>query len=227
MAVFESVLALIPVARGWVREQSSEVPDRRRQSRLAAQGEAILHWIGETGEFFQQTVEVRDTSAAGVGVVSPHDFAAGQSVWIEQGGELTKAIIRHSTELAGNCLLGLRKVPVERRRQERQPVNETGTLEWGRGQVSAVLVKNISEDGVQLEVPGQIPKSLVVRLTFGPWLFLGQVRYCQRSADKYLVGMQLVGKPTRATDIKAHGFPPRRQLQLRGSDSCADGTVCH
>ena len=200
MAVFEIVFELIPVAGEWFREQNSEAPNRRRRPRVAAQGEAILHWIGETGEFFQQTVEIRDTSEGGVGMVSPRGFAAGQTVWIEQHGELTKAIIRHSTELGINYLLGLRKVPVERRRQERQPVNEAGTLEWGRGRRSAVLVKNVSEDGIQLEVSDQIPKSLVVRLTFGSWLFLGLVCYCNRYAEKYLVGMQLVGKPDRTTD---------------------------
>ena len=210
MGVFESVLALIPVAEKRLQEQNPPVPNRRQQSRVAAQEEAILHWIGETGEFFQQTVEIRDISEGRVGVVSPRDFAAGQSVWIEQRGELTKAIIRHSTELAGNLLLGLRKVPVERR-HERQPVNEAGTLEWGRGQVSAVLVKNISEGSIQLEVPDQIPKSLVVRLTFGPWSFLGQICYCQRYAEKYLVRMQLLGKPARTTDVRAHESPPRMQ----------------
>ena len=200
MAIFENVLALIPIAEKRLREQNSAVPNRRQQSRVAAQGEAILHWIGEKGEFLQQTVEIHDTSEGGVGVISPRGFAAGQTVWIEQHGELTKAIIRHSTQLGGNYLLGLGKVPVARRRQERQPVNEAGTLEWGRGHRSAVLVKNVSEDGIQLEVSDQIPKSLVVRLTFGSWLFPGLVCYCNRYAEKYLVGMQLVGKPNRTTD---------------------------
>ncbi len=40
-------------------------------------------------------------------MVSPRGFADGQTVWIEQHGELTKAIIRHSTQLGGNYLLGL------------------------------------------------------------------------------------------------------------------------
>ena len=201
MAVFQSVLGLIAVAGEWFQEQKPAVPDRRRQSRVTAQGEAILHWIGETGEFCHQTVEVRDTSEGGAGVVSPHGLAAGQNMWIEQHGELTKAIIHHSTELGGNYLLGLGKIPVERRRQERQPATETGMLEWGSGHRSAVLVKNVSDGGIQLEVPDQIPKSLVVRLTFGPWLCLGLVCYCKRDTEKYLVGMQLVGNPTRTTDI--------------------------
>ncbi len=63
MAVFESVLDL--VAAEWSQKHSSDVPNRRQHSRVAAQGEAILHWIGETGEFFQQTVEIRDTSKGG------------------------------------------------------------------------------------------------------------------------------------------------------------------
>ncbi len=65
MGEFESVLALIPVAKKRLQEQNSPVPNRRQQSHVAAQGEAILHWIGETGEFFEQTVEIRDTSEGG------------------------------------------------------------------------------------------------------------------------------------------------------------------
>ncbi len=203
MAVFESVLDL--VAKKWSHKRNSEAPNRRKQSRLAAQGEAILHWIGKNGEFLQQTVEIRDNSEGGLGLVSPHGFAPGQTVWIEQGGELTKAIIHHGKDLGGNYLLGLGKVPVERRRQDRQPVNETGTLEWGRGHSSPVFVRNVSEDGIQLEVPDQIRKFLVVRLTFGPWLCLGLVSYCKRDAEKYLLGLHLLGKPTRTSAISAHG----------------------
>ena len=42
MAVFESFLALIPVAEKRLQEQNSAVPNRRQQSRVAAQGSMPL-----------------------------------------------------------------------------------------------------------------------------------------------------------------------------------------
>lgn len=195
-----AVLSLLDlVAETWSSQDIKEGSSRRRQRRSPAQGEAIIHWVGEGGRFFQQAVKLRDTSRDGVGFLSPRQFGVWQTVWIEVSGKLTRGTIRHCENLGDSYLAGLVKVPVDRRREERQPCNETGTLAWGSGQSSPVFVRNVSENGVQVEVPYQIPESSVVQLRFGAWQCRGTVCYCRSADEKYLVGLELLTKPTRRT----------------------------
>ncbi len=195
MAVVESVLDLM--ARTWSSQDEGKGAGRRQQSRFPAQGEATIHWVGEGGDFLQQKVELHDTSRDGVGFLSPRPFPIEQTVWMERSGELSRGTIRHCRNSGERYLVGLVKFPDERRQQERRPCHETGTLEWGLGRSSPVFVRNVSENGVQIEVPYEIRESAVVQLRFGSWQCLGSVCYCKLAGDKYLVGLELVGKPTR------------------------------
>ncbi len=194
MAAQNSLLDLVATT---FSESAAGGSGRRRQARMPAEGEAIIHWVGEKGEFLQQAVELRDASRNGLGFLSAREFRVGQGVWFELRGELTRGVIRHCDRVGEGYRTGLVKTAIDRRREDRQPCNEIGTLEWGNNQSSPVFVRNVSEHGVQLEIPYQVPESSVVRLCFGAWQCLGSVCYCRLEGQAYLVGLNLVGKPTR------------------------------
>ena len=87
----------------------------------------------------------------------------------------------------------------ERRASKRQPAGGGGTLFWtdtlGRCGVFAVLARNVSETGIQLEAREKVPVAATVHLSGQTLECMGSVCYCSQAGEKYLVGISLIGKP--------------------------------
>jgi len=82
---------------------------------------------------------------------------------------------------------------------KRQAVGGSGTLYWtdpyGRSGISAVVARNVTEKGIQLEVPEQVPVPAAVRLSGQTLECVGTACYCRRIGEKYLVGILIAGQP--------------------------------
>ncbi len=74
------------------------------------------------------------------------------------------------------------------------PTTGGGVLHW-RGASIPVTVRNVSDGGVQLQVPQAINVPEVIRLTGETWECLGSTRYCTRQGSKFVVGVEIVGEP--------------------------------
>ena len=87
----------------------------------------------------------------------------------------------------------------ERRALKRQPVGGGGTLFWtdpfGRCGASAVVARNVTEKGIQLEARERVPVPAVVRLSGQTLECTGSTCYCSQAGEKYLVGILLFGQP--------------------------------
>ena len=86
----------------------------------------------------------------------------------------------------------------ERRRYDREPLTGEGTLSWagptGTHNEEQVRVRNLSDEGIQLEVARAVPVRSMVRLSGATEECYGSTCYCERDGDKYLVGLYLVGQ---------------------------------
>ena len=110
----------------------------------------------------------------------------------------------------------------ERRALKRQPAGGGGTLFWtdpfGRYGASAVVARNVSENGIQLEAREKVPIPAAVHL-FGQTLeCLGSACYCSQAGEKYLVGINLIGEPypkRRACTSRGQANVPLDELEVR------------
>ena len=87
----------------------------------------------------------------------------------------------------------------ERRALKRQPAGGGGTLFWtdpfGRCGASAVVARNVTEKGIQLEARERVPVPAAVRLSGQTLECIGSVCYCSPAGEKYFVGILLFGQP--------------------------------
>ncbi len=87
----------------------------------------------------------------------------------------------------------------ERRALKRQPAGGGGTLFWtdpfGRSGASAVVARNVTEKGIQLEARDKVPVPAAVRLSGQTLECIGSVCYCSQAGEKDLVGIVIAGQP--------------------------------
>ena len=87
----------------------------------------------------------------------------------------------------------------ERRALKRQPAGGGGTLFWtdafGRSGACAVVARNVTEKGFQLEARDKVPVPAAVRLSGQTLECIGSACYCSQAGEKYLVGVVIVGQP--------------------------------
>jgi len=107
-----------------------------------------------------------------------------------------RASVRYCRRQGDQFHLGIHFVPRERRRDERQPVSGPGTLQWvdrtGRQVSTDVNVVNVTDQGLQVEVPETIPDLELVKLSGSNSECLGWVRYCKRRRGAFVAGIELV-----------------------------------
>ena len=87
----------------------------------------------------------------------------------------------------------------ERRALKRQPAGGGGTLFWtdpfGRSGACAVVARNVTEKGIQLEAREKVPFPAAVRLSGQTLECIGSTCYCSQAGEKYLVGIVIAGRP--------------------------------
>jgi hypothetical protein len=173
--------------------------EKRAQPRQPAHGFARLQYLGDAGTT-EEKVEVCDLSATGLGVTSRREFPVGLTVWLVDGNsKLSKCVVRHCTPEAGAYRVGLFQVFLERRESEREPIDQPAILRWddpaaGRRQ-SEVRLRNVSEEGFQIESQVEIPADTAVYLDIHGWESVGLVCYCREYDGFFRIGLQMIREP--------------------------------
>ena len=95
------------------------------------------------------------------------------------------------------------RVVSERRRLERMPSSGSARLDWMdsslRHHSIAVRVRNITTEGMMLEIPSSVEPQLA-RITGLEWQCIGWVRYCEPENGKFIAGFQFAQKPYERED---------------------------
>ena len=200
------------------RSQANSTPrkqrEKRQERRVSAVGPATIKWRQPDGELSTQEIAITDASSKGVGVRLPNEIAVGQTVTIAaQEDKEYRGVLRHCHRRDGEYSAGVLLAFRERRRNDRDPLSGGGTLSWadadGAHQEEQVRVLNLSNEGVQLEVPSPVPLSSIVRLSGTSEECFGCTCYCEPDGDTYLVGLHLIRQmgtePFKRVEVKMPG----------------------
>ena len=173
-------------------------PEKRQEPRVAAADSATISWRKPDGELSALEIEITNTSSKGLGIRLPDEIPVGQTVTIlAPENKKYRGVLRHCRPQDDGYFAGVVLVFRERRRNDREPLTGEGTLSWagptGTHNEEQVRVRNLSDEGMQLEVARAVPVLSMVRLSGATEECFGSTCYCERDGDKYLVGLYLVG----------------------------------
>ena len=174
---------------------SREFGERRRERRSPARVAALLSWSSDgEGEAIAATVE--DISPSGLGVRlddTPSD--RGAAVWVlRHDAAPERAEVRHVTPDLDQRRVGLLRIAVERRAEERRPSGEEGSLRRsGEVEPETAVVRNLSPHGAQLAAERPFAPGESVRLLDAAGERDAAVRYCEPWQGRYLVGVRFSG----------------------------------
>ena len=175
--------------------------DRRTQRRHSGSGSATLFWFDESSELRSAAVELQNVSAEGIAVGTPASVAVGETVRFRSERSESRATVRYCKKQGPGFSVGLRLVPQERRRGERLSASGVGYLAWteapGRQRTTVVKAKNISDAGMQVEVPedvdiSQLKQDELVRVWGKTYECLGWLRFRQSSGPSCVLGIEFV-----------------------------------
>ncbi len=176
---------------------SASFTDRRSQPRVGRREPVTLEWFDPNGACHSERATVCDSSPDGFGIRASEEFLVGQTIWVETDpGAIAKAVVRHCGGEGSAFFAGALRVAQERRRADRNPVCGGATLNWGatKGEKrsSPVLVRNVTEQGLQIESPQPVPVGIIALMQGELLEWVGSTCYCKSQGDRYLVGMHLV-----------------------------------
>ncbi len=185
------------------------VSERRREPEphIPVQEFTDLYWITDDGQRHQETAEVCSTSPKGMGILLSKPLPVNLTVMLVRAEDKPiKAVVRHWRRDTEGYRADLKLLPQEQRRFERPQVNEPGALHWsnphGNERSSAVIIRDATPTGVQVEVPCQVPVASLVRLSRGDWRCFGFTCYCTPTEDRYLVGIHFSQDPYHKNAIE-------------------------
>ena len=171
----------------------------RFDDRRIGRDEAKLAWrAAGSGDGRYGLAHVEAVNADGMVVLLREPLVAGQTVWIRERPTDRVATVVCCVKRVMRYLVILRLRPLERRRESRLPAGGCGTLYWTGpdGSKSArVAVRNMTEGGMQLEVPDRLDVGQSIRLSGETWQCQGIVRYCRPERGQLLAGVQLTRPP--------------------------------
>jgi hypothetical protein len=174
------------------RKQPSNL---RSELRLASSEQASCIWVDDKGERYCQRVRVVNHSNMGLGLLSPRALKPGQAVWVAtDSGTFFQGVARFCKPSGSGYRAGLQRVRGEQRRSDREPVSGTGTLTWDNSSVS-VLIRNMTPEGLQLEVATKVPVSTVARLSSREVECLVVTRYSRQVEGHHQVGIEFLRPP--------------------------------
>ena len=185
------------------RKQPFKRQERRTQARLTANEPGRVEWLTDELQTLGEDISIEDISETGVGFSSPLELKVGQTVWVSaDGSPRSKAVVRHVRQETNEYFVGVIRVVMDRRRTDRLPAGGKGRLHWEAvtgGQLEAdVVVRDTSDDGLQLQVPDSVPIHVVVRVEGRAGDCFGSTCYCEPYHGEYLVGLHVIrrGKDT-------------------------------
>ena len=214
--VVDAVLDVFFPGRPQLSSTSRKRPEKRQEPRVSAADSATISWRKPDGELAALEIEITDTSSKGLGIRLPDEIPVGQTVTISapQEDKKYRGVLRHCRPQDAGYFAGVVLVFRERRRYDREPLTGEGTLSWagptGTHNEEQVRVRNLSDEGMQLEVARAVPVRSMVRLSGVTEECFGSTCYCEPDADKYLVGLYLVGQtgtgPSRNVEAEMYGI---------------------
>ena len=182
-------------------------PERRKDHRAPSDVEVTLQWDETGGKSSSAQGTLENVSRQGFAVRTESLVPDGQTVWVTRpDSPPLKSVVRHVGRSRGSNLLGLARVALERRREDRQPVEGAALLRRtgpnGETIATDVEIHNVSPEGVQVVSPEAVPKADVARLIGQAVECMGTVRYSVPWNGKFLVGLFLIGsvKPKTPSD---------------------------
>ena len=205
---------------------SSRREEQRREPRVPTGAAATIKWRKPDGEFSTQEIEIRGVSSKGLGIYLLDDIPVGQTVTISAAEDKNyKGVLRYCRPQSEGYLAGVVLVFRERRRYDREPSAGEGTLSWtdpaGAHHEEQVRVRNLSEEGIQLEVPRAVVVPSMVRLSGVSEQRFGSTCYCEPASDKYLVGLHLARQEGKNLfrNVEAEMYLGRNKISGRGQRS--------
>jgi hypothetical protein len=180
----------------------AELHERRKARRAATSVEVTLQWKDSRGEAFSAPGVLENVSQHGFAVRTGGPVKEGHTVWVTRPeSPALKSVVRNVRRDEDGYVLGFARIVLERRREDRRPVMGTGVLRrmGTHGETVAIdtEIRNISAEGVQVAAAAWVPTKEVARLVGTAVECIGSVRYCVPWKGKFLVGLFLIGKPSR------------------------------
>jgi hypothetical protein len=184
--------------------QPSAPADRRAHERQPGDRDALLHWVGQGG-YIEEQVRLQDLSPSGLGLIANRELPVGLTVWIaDPNAPLLKCVVRHCHDEAGVYRIGLFRVILERRETDRTPISHHAALLWDdhlAGQKQAdVELRNVSQDGFQIESEVAVPAGTAVCLIIHSCKFSCVLLYCRQHGQGFLIGLKTVDEPPCAVE---------------------------
>lgn len=191
-------------------QQQPDIDDSRKEQRTADESAVRLEWFDENGVCRSEPATIEDTSGHGLAFTANEEFPVDHTVWIENAaGEITKTVVRHTTPSGRGFRSGAYRVVAERRRTDRFPAAGTAMVHWGDPQIGpcdiAVVVRNATEFGLQIECGVPLPVGTVVQVMGDELQCDGSTCYCRESDEKFVIGLHLVRRAYNRNTLEYRG----------------------
>lgn len=153
----------------------------------------------ESGQKNHIRANVQDVTSGGIVVSLPRPMEVGRTCTFRWGPATDRVIVHHCERRQNGFLAVLRVVRQERRREER--VHTAGRAMLccdGRAAPRAfsVRVTNISQGGLQVEMPEPVDVSQMVRISGENFECVGRICYCCREGERFLAGVRFSRRPS-------------------------------
>lgn len=175
-------------------------------------GLAILFWLNLSGER-SAAVEVESATGDEIALRVAEPLAIGQKVGVYRELTERRGVVRHCEHHRGSFLIFVHFLRWELRREERVAACGPVRICWAHRSLGqrdmTVTATNISERGVQVEIPEAIEIGRIVRLVGESWECLGWVRYCKGLGRHFLAGIEWSTRPSNVGSVSGGPIPLR------------------
>lgn len=171
-----------------------------RQTAAAPKAVTVsVRWNDELSRAQSVSAELVARGSSGVTLRAARGPMVGVSAWVYEGSGPYLCAVTNRRYDGGDCLIDLSFLDLGRRRSERQIVLGGGEISWedpaGGTRRCRAMVRNISDDGLQLGVSEPVQPGALVRLTGEEMECLAFARYCVADEHGYRIGLQFSRPP--------------------------------
>lgn len=183
-------------------ESVLETPvERRSTARRPAYQTALIEWLDAEKGVQALAGRMENRSRKGFGLRVPRLIARGKTILVTPEEEAPiKAVVRNCSTGEGGWYLGVELIPNDKRRSDREPMHYAARVTCtraGRRDDLAVIIRDASEGGVQLESPEPLKVDQMIEVTHLGMCREGVVSHCKQRDDGYRIGVQFIGPPRK------------------------------
>jgi PilZ domain len=178
--------------------------ERREDRRMPMRQTVLVEWqdLEKGDQAFAGRLENR--SRKGFGIRGPRLLPRGKTILITPEQESpVKGVVRHCASGEGGFYLGVELIRNDRRRSDREPMYCSAQITCtraGRRADLAVIIRDASEGGLQLESPEPVKVEQLIEISHLGSYREGVVTHCNEVDDGYRIGVQFVGPAWREGD---------------------------